>query len=1449
MTTRGRIGRIVAAGTTALLLAIGGTIAADAAYAAADAVTISPATSTAASNTLVTYTLTVTCSETPDCGDSSVTIPTTSLTGDGSTTDFGSWINAGTCTGALTRSPGQVSIAYPALGNGTSSCTITLRAPNKTTLDGAQVTLTPTLTTAGGSVTATTPAVLTLTAGHHDALTAGISGASVFSGAPLTLTFTFSCGTSVGDLGLSALSVANALPANFTFTGLTTAPTSSNLQGTITTPPVGSSGGTITYTGDGSDCADPANNRIVFTATGTASTSGTPDPVDAQICNTGATASFTYIDGFSDSATANGGCATVVDLDFQSSKSVSVATLGNGGQYTALDGSDPAYTFPGDWDGTGGDTTFTLHFATRPVTSNSGLSYAIQDPLPCIDNPTGTSGVAYTSNAPGVACAHPAFVPRTVTATGFTPAAGATIDLLYADGSSGTAAYVAGTGWTIPTSPAVSEIDFPAFPEEGSNFFANMTFVIAGYAASTAVAPDIARHILSNNATFTAYFSGTSTVVKAPHVQNASILVADAAESGASGTVEYPGLTTTLASTCTERVAFNSSTNGTLRNKIEIANAPSQAIYYDYLAPVGAGPITGSTLDFSFVGPGGRSYTAAGVAATQTSDYHGTGRTLLSWTIPANVITVPGVYLINPSGTLTVPLPAGCAGTYRNSLTMGYGAPVTECFWDNYTRAEFQQPPMADPDNPDPDLTDNGSPIEGNYCSYSDPLAVTPTNPGFSVNKSVQGDLDAAAVGGGGIGKVSPTGGTATYTVRFANTGLSNLHDPVMYDLLPRVGDTEATSTTARGSQFAVTLTDVATPPAGVTVSYSTATNPCRPEVLAVNPGCVDDWSTTPPSPLADTTALRIAYSGTVGVSGSPFPQSFDVSYTGSTPSTSVGNIAWNSVGTNVHVGDTGDPDDTTDLLGAAESALTGVTASSGVPAVVKGAGTSTFDQVGDTVTYTFDVTNNAEADLTSVAVVDAFTDAPAGATAPTVTCQSLSAPADTCSGPTTPLLAGQTAHFTATYTVTQADLDHGVLTDVATATGTSEAGGTISNTSNAVTVTAVADPDLVLEKTATPTTVTAAGQTVGYGFHVTNDGNQTVHALAIDDTAFSGSDALGAITCDDTILAPGADTDCHVDYTVTQADMDAVAATITNSATAGAVSATGTTVTSDADDATVTIDQNAALSLDKTASTTTVGAVGDPIVFDLVVTNTGNVTLTALAIDESGFQGVGALGAVDCPATTLLPGDDVTCTADYAVVQGDIDNGSIVNTATASATGPGGATANSAPSTAAVAVVQHALLQLTKTADVSKVTAAGQTIDYTFHIVNAGDVTVNGVGVTEGAFTGTGTAPTVDCSAAPTSLAPGADLDCTASYTVVGGDLRRSAIDNTAVAIGVTGAGSISSTASTAHVVVDPPEPGGLLARTGLAGAVAGIASGIGLIALGIGVGVVLLIRRRREA
>ncbi|WP_181311042.1 DUF7507 domain-containing protein [Nocardioides campestrisoli] len=132
------------------------------------------------------------------------------------------------------------------------------------------------------------------------------------------------------------------------------------------------------------------------------------------------------------------------------------------------------------------------------------------------------------------------------------------------------------------------------------------------------------------------------------------------------------------------------------------------------------------------------------------------------------------------------------------------------------------------------------------------------------------------------------------------------------------------------------------------------------------------------------------------------------------------------------------------------------------------------------------------------------------------------------------------------------------------------------NNTSRAV-VTAGQAPGLTVEKSASPSTVTAAGQRVTYSFLVTNTGNVPVSGVAIAEDAFTGSGELPTPTCpaEAARLAPGASVVCTSTYTVTTADLRGEG--LRNTARATGTDVTGGGVASPPDGATVTVDQPAA--------------------------------------------------------------------------------------------------------------------------------------------------------------------------------------------------------------------------------------------------------------------------------
>jgi hypothetical protein len=164
---------------------------------------------------------------------------------------------------------------------------------------------------------------------------------------------------------------------------------------------------------------------------------------------------------------------------------------------------------------------------------------------------------------------------------------------------------------------------------------------------------------------------------------------------------------------------------------------------------------------------------------------------------------------------------------------------------------------------------------------------------------------------------------------------------------------------------------------------------------------------------------------------------------------------------------------------------------------------------------------------------------------------------------PNSSLAPGASETCTGSYTVTQADVDNGSVTNTATASGTNPSAATVNSNSSSVTVEASnATSSLHLTDTPSPTTFTAAGNVIHYSFGVTNTGTTTLHAIAVSDNTVS------PVSCPNSSLAPGASETCTGSYTTTTADVNA--GSVTDTSTASGTNPSGSTITSAQASATV---------------------------------------------------------------------------------------------------------------------------------------------------------------------------------------------------------------------------------------------------------------------------------------
>jgi uncharacterized repeat protein (TIGR01451 family) len=201
---------------------------------------------------------------------------------------------------------------------------------------------------------------------------------------------------------------------------------------------------------------------------------------------------------------------------------------------------------------------------------------------------------------------------------------------------------------------------------------------------------------------------------------------------------------------------------------------------------------------------------------------------------------------------------------------------------------------------------------------------------------------------------------------------------------------------------------------------------------------------------------------------------------------------------------------------------------------------------------------------------------------------------------------------------------------------------------------------------------------------------------------------------------------------------------------------------------------------------------VGDTITYTYRITNTGNITLTAVsAVDDM-------LGTIDV-SSTLAMGEWAEATAVYTPTEDDLP-GPITNTVAVTGTwsydSDTGEVSDEASAT--VAVTSSPAIAVSVAPDVSSA-EAGDTIAYTYRVTNTGNVSLNIVAVDD---------PLGSVALDASSLAPDAAASGTLTYTVQQGD-PLGPLSNTVTVTGTTVLGTdVTSAANAAVQITDTTAP-----------------------------------------
>src|SRR5690554_4119767 len=483
---------------------------------------------------------------------------------------------------------------------------------------------------------------------------------------------------------------------------------------------------------------------------------------------------------------------------------------------------------------------------------------------------------------------------------------------------------------------------------------------------------------------------------------------------------------------------------------------------------------------------------------------------------------------------------------------------------------------------------------------------------------------------------------------------------------------------------------------------------------------------------------------------------------------------------------------------------------------------------IGDVVEYSFTVSNNGNLTVSDITVSDDMV---------------------TVNGGPISLAPGQTDNttFTATYAITQADIDAGGVWNLAIANGndpynvpvdpvdSEDPNGPLDPNDpnydpNCPTCTFTGldqDPSIAITKNGTYDANTGV---ITYSFEVTNTGNTSLTNILIDD-AIIGVTGL-AVT--PSTLQPGQTGNATVTYTVTQADIDAGGvwniATVTGEDPNGDdVAATSTdpnpldptdpNVDPGCTDCTFTeLDQDPSIAITKNG---TYDANTGVITYSFEVTNTGNTSLTNILIDDAI---IGVTGLAVTPST-LQPGQTGNATITYTVTQADIDAGGVWNIATVTGEDPNGddvaATSTNpnplgptdpnydptCPDCTFTELEQEPSISITKSGSVvdannDGVIGLGDNINYTFEVTNTGNTSLTNILIDDAIIGVTNLAVT------PSTLHPGQTGNATITYTVTQADLDAGGVWNIATVTGEDPNGDDVTATSTDPNPLDPTDP-----------------------------------------
>ncbi|MBI5675510.1 MAG: DUF11 domain-containing protein, partial [Nitrospirae bacterium] len=251
-----------------------------------------------------------------------------------------------------------------------------------------------------------------------------------------------------------------------------------------------------------------------------------------------------------------------------------------------------------------------------------------------------------------------------------------------------------------------------------------------------------------------------------------------------------------------------------------------------------------------------------------------------------------------------------------------------------------------------------------------------------------------------------------------------------------------------------------------------------------------------------------------------------------------------------------------------------------------------------------------------------------------------------------------------------------------------------------------------------------SSGSDVYYKFTIENIGDVPLNPVSVSDPTLA-STSVDPATCSWTVPLPVASPTQDPTETCVKGPVTAASGSHPNTATSHGTYG-GTIYDSDPSTGTYA---TTGLTIAKSATEAFFTTAGDILHYSYLVTNSGYADLigpVTVADNKSSDETCPAVSTVGDFDNFLDPGESITCTATYTVTAGDVTAGFVTNTASATA---GGVTSNTDSKTV---TVPNPEITIAKSSITTEITIAGQSVPYTFTVTNSGNLTLNGITVSD---------------------------------------------------------------------------------------------------------------------